>query len=321
MRFSGCLRDGFRVAARHKRLILVLWMTPLLPALVWVFIAAANVVPAFSGSLFADRVLEGDAFVVWMEFRSSPLDALEPLVGRGTVVLALLTLLIQVLVSAGVVEVLLERRTEHPFLLGVRNNALRFARTTVLLCLGTAIAAVAAGAVVRGFFKLAEARADGRFDLAGIVVAAVVFAVIWAPQMLGANLSRIAAARHDHRAMTRGYLRALAAVLRRPGLFGPLALVFIAVPVAAHGVYYLLREPWTPSTSAAVLGLLIAQQGVMVVRASLKLGFRGAEIAAYRALGEPELCRGRSRSRHTAPEIAEPTAAAAGSNSLDSALL
>ena len=92
--------------------------------------------------------MDGDALLVFLEFRSSPADELTPIFGRGIVVMLALTLLVQVLVSAGVVEVALERTAEHPLITGIRTNAFSFLRTAGLSVVGTALAAGAAGAGV-----------------------------------------------------------------------------------------------------------------------------------------------------------------------------
>jgi len=312
MKFVKVLAAGFGIADRHRRLIAVLWLAPLVPAVLLTALAAANVLPALGPSLYAQRILWGDWFVVWSEFRSSPLDALAPILGPGIALMALLSLGLQLLLAAGIVEVVLERRREHPFVLGLRANLPSFARTLALLLLGTLVAGAAAAAVVRGFFKLAEAQADGRLDLVGVTAGALVFFVLWAPQMLAADLSRIAAARHDQRAMARGYLRGLGAVIRRPGLFLPLAAAFVLLPLALNLGYLLLRSPWTPGNAAALLGLVLVQQVVMVLRAALELGFWGAGVAAFRELGEPELCRPRPARVRAAPATGPPAAAAGG---------
>jgi len=253
--------------------------------------AAANLAPALGESLFADRALEGDWFVVLMEFRSSPADALGPIITRGVVVMALLTLLLQVALSAGVVEVLLEREDRHAFTLGVRRNYLRYLRTTILLAAATAALLIGGQFLIRGFFKLAEAQADGRLDLFGVGLAVALFFILWAPLDLAADLSRIAATRHDQRSMVRGFFRALIAVVRRPGVFVPMYLVFLLLPLLLYLVYYQLRSPWTPASAGAILALLVAQQVTVLLRAFFKLGFWGAEIAAFRGLDEPEFCR------------------------------
>ena len=71
MQSMTCAREGFRIAGRHKRLVLALWLVPLIPALILGAMAASNIAPAFGQSLFADRALEGDWYVVLSEFRSS----------------------------------------------------------------------------------------------------------------------------------------------------------------------------------------------------------------------------------------------------------
>jgi hypothetical protein len=284
------VREGFQIANRHRQLVVVLWLVPLLPAVVVSAMAAANLAPTLGHSLFADRALVGDWFVVLMEFRSSPADALGPILGRGVVVMALVTLLLQVALSAGIVEVLLEREGRYSFALGIRRNFFRFFRTTLLLTTATLALGIACRFLVKGFFRLAEAQADGRLDVVGVGLAVVVFVVLWAPLDLAADLSRISAARHDHRKMTRGFIRGWWAVIRNPGLFIPVYLAFMLLAVLLHAVYYAARSPWTPATLIAIIALVAAQQTVMVVRAYLRLGFWGAELTAYRTLGQPEWC-------------------------------
>ena len=305
MQSMSFVRQGFRIAGRHKRLVLVLWLVPLIPALILGAMAASNLAPALGQSLFADRALDGDWFVVLMEFRSSPADALKPITGIGVVAMAMLTLLLQVALSAGVVEVLLERENRHPFALGVGKNYLRFFRTTILLIVATVVPAAAAFFPARGFFKLAEAQSNGWLDIFGVGLAVVLFFILWAPLDLAADLSRIAAARFDHRSMVRGFFRALGAVVRRPGLFVPMYLVFLLLPLLLHFVYYQLRAPWTPATTVAILALLAAQQTVMLIRAFFKLGFWGAEIAAHRGLDEPEFCRAKAKIKPAEEPVAE----------------
>ncbi len=288
------VREGLSIAGSHKRLVLVLWLVPLVPALALGAMAAANLAPNLGRSLFADYALDGGWFVVWSEFRSSRAFALGPIVSVGVAVMAVLTLLLQVAISAGVVETLIGRRSEHPFVLGVRRNFLRFLRTTGTLLVSTAVVLIGCRLLAKGFFRIAEARADGRIDLLGLTLAGVLFIVLWAPLDLAADLSRISAARHDERSMVRGFFRAWWAVIRKPGLFVPLYLVFLLLPLALHAVYTALRAPWTPSTAITIAALMIAQQIVMVGRACFKLGFWGAEVAAFHECGEPRWCRARS---------------------------
>jgi hypothetical protein len=297
MRSLTAAREGFRLAGRHKRLAVVLWLAPLVPALVVAAIAATNLAPTLSRSLFADYALEGGWFTVLMEFRSSRADALGTIVRPGVIVMALLSILVQVTISAGVVETLIERRSKHPFVLGMRRNFFRFLRTSGLLTVLTIAALVGARFLLKGFTKLAEVQADGRFDLLGFALAVILFVGVWATFDLAADLSRISAARHDDRSMVRGFFRSWWTVVGQPGLFVPLYLVFLVATVALHAVYTVLRAPWTPSTAIAIGALLLAQQAVMVIRAFIKLGFWGAEVAAFRLLDEPRWCNRRAKER------------------------
>ncbi len=290
MQSMNYVREGLQIAGRHKRLVLVLWLVPVIPALALAAMAASNFLPVLDRSIFADRLLHGDWWVVVMEFRASPADALEPILGFGVVVMAALTLLVQVMLSAGVVQVVLERTGKNPFVLGVRNNFLRFSRTAILMTGATLVAIVAARFVAKGMFKVAETQADGRFDVFGVGLAMCVFCMLWVPLDLASDLSRIAAARHDQSSMVRGFFRALGSVLRRPGPFVPMYLVFLTLPLLVHFVYYQLRSPWSAATVGLILVSIFLQQTVMLLRAFFKLGLWGAEVAAYRGLGEPEFC-------------------------------
>ena len=87
MHFLRFLAAGFAFTTRHKKLVLVLWLVPLLPALILGSLAASNIAPELGHSLFADRVMDGDALLVFLEFRSSPADELTPIFGRGIVVM------------------------------------------------------------------------------------------------------------------------------------------------------------------------------------------------------------------------------------------
>jgi len=290
MQSMNYVREGFQIAGRHKRLALILWLVPVIPALALAAMAASNFLPALGRSVFADQALRGDWWVVLMEFRDSPADALGPILGLGVVVMATLTLLAQVMLSAGVVEVVLERTQKNPFVLGVRKNFLRFLRTTILMAGATLVSVIAARFVAKGMFKVAEAQADGRFDILGVVLATVVFLMLWTPLDLASDLSRIAAARNDQGSMVRGFFRALGTVLRRPGRFVPMYLVFLTLPLLVHFIYYQLRSPWSAATVSLILVSIFLQQVVILLRAFFKLGLWGAEVAAYRGLGEPEFC-------------------------------
>lgn len=288
---------GFRTARRHPRLVTIAWLAPLIPALILVTMIAANIGPTLGRSLFSQGILEGSAFPIFIEFRTSPADALGPLLGRGALVMGVLSLLVQIFLSAGIVGVLAGSGSPNPFLTGIRRNTCRFLRSALVFLVPTAVAAVAAGLTVKGAGLLAEHFADGRWDLAGIAGAAMVFLVLWAPADLAYDLSRIAAVRHDHTSMLRGFFRALMVVLKKPGTFVPLYLVFLGLPLLLLGLYSAFRQPWTPGTAFAIVLLALIHQIVMAIRSFFKIGFWAAEVEVFRDLEEPDLCRGKRTAR------------------------
>lgn len=293
MKTIDLIAHGFRAARRHPRLVVITWWAPLIPALILASLIALNIGPVLGRSLFSQGIMEGGAFPIFMEFRTSPADALEPLLGRGVLVMGLLSALVQILLSAGIVEVLVGSGPPHPFLTGVRRNTGRFMRSALFFLVPTIAAAVAASLTSKGGGLLAKNFADGRWDVAGFAAAAVVFLILWTPADLAYDLSRVAAVRYNHTSMLRGFFRALVFVLKRPGTFVPLYFVFLALPLAVVGLYSAFRQPWTPGSVTAIVFLALIHQIVMVIRAFLKIGFWATEVEVFRKLDEPDFCRGK----------------------------
>ncbi len=314
MKTLEIVAHGFRTARRHPRLVLITWLAPLIPALILVAMIGSNIGPTLGRSLFSQGILDHSAFPVFMEFRSSPADSLAPLMGRGVMVMAVLSLLVQILLSAGIVEVLAGSGRPYPFFSGVRRNTGRFLRSALVFLVPTAIAAVAASLTVKGGGLLAKHFADGRWDLAGLATAAVVFIALWAPADLAYDLNRVAAVRHDHNSMLRGFLRALPSVVKNSGAFAPLYIVFLALPLILMGIYTAIRQPWTPGSTFAIILLALIHQVVMAGRTFFKIAFWAAEVEVYRDLEEPEFCLGK---RKVLVEPTQPTAMAPSHRTLE----
>ena len=309
MTFTRLLANGLGAARRHPRLILAAYLAPLVPALILVAMARSTIAPTLDFSLFSARVLDGWWFPVWRDFAPSPASDLGVVLGGGLTLMLLLTALVQVPIAAGTVEVLLEREgAEHPFFTGVAKNSGRFLRS-LLWFLPTAVLVVAAVAGTAAlFFKIAEKQVNARFDLVGFAAAGVLALLLLAIFHPAFSLARIAAARHGDRKTLRGFLRAIWLVFRRPGIFLPLFVSYVLLAVALHLIYTLARSPFTVSTALGILAVLLAQQLVMVVRALLQVALWGAEVAAYRTLGEPRLCeKKRKRSLLVVDEAPSPT--------------
>ena len=297
MQFLNLLASGYHHARRNRRLVLIAWLVPLLPALLLALMVTSNLGPVLDRSLFSEAVLDGNGFAVWADFSASPANMLGPILSRGVVMFFVLSALFQIMLAAGIVEVLAGSESRHQFTLGVRRNAWPFLRGAAFLALCTIGVAIIARLVVKGGSHLATAMPDGRFTIAGLAGAGLVALLLYAPLDLAYDLSRIASVRHGERSMVRGLLRALGTVLRMPLLFAPLYLLFVLLPMAVHLVYVTLRLPWSPAGWFAVILLLIVQQAVMGVRAFLKITFWGAELEVYRLLDEPRWCRKKEGAR------------------------
>lgn len=300
---------GFKRAARHLRLTLVLYVPAAFAALLATAFAKGVLGTTFDSSLFGEGVLTGGWFPAWVDFTASRPDAGGAIVGPAIMILLAAVAFAQVAAAAGVVGTLVERESLHPFLLGVRRYLGRFLRAALVYLAGLVPIAILVAATARRLFDLAGERQDGRLDLVGVAAAAVVAFLLWAPWDLAYDLARVAAVRHDTRSMAFGMLRSLGDVLRRPIALMPLAAAAVLLPLALHLVYGVLRSPWAPSTGVQIAILVVAQQLVMLGRSAIRLWLWGAAVEAHDRLDAPDWCRPaprlRRRRRSAVPRAAE----------------
>lgn len=287
MGFLTVFRLGLRRARRHAGLVLLVYLASLVPALLLLTVVSADLSPHLDRSLFADRLLRGD---------SAPpvLDALanQP---RGEeamhAILAprlLLATLLQILVAAGLVEVLMERNVRHdrPFLAGIGRHGWRFVRSAAVFTCTAALLLVLLWVGI----SLATESGDDRAEVLGWLAIALLGALIYAVLDVAYDLSRIAAAAHGEGRMLVGFFRALGFTLRRPGVVLPLYALF-TLPMLALPIGYLaLRQIWWITDGLTVAGLLVFQQALFILRAFLQTGLWGAEISYFQGLGEPRWC-------------------------------
>jgi hypothetical protein len=291
--------EGLAAAARHPRLVLLLWLVPLLPALA-VALLISSVLEPFDRRPFAARILEGQWVGPWIDFLESPFNHLDSALGPGVFLALGIGVVAQIVVAAGLVEVLLRGSAHGAFFTGIRRNGWRFARAAGWLVVMLGLLAVPPIVLARVCFKLAESTANGWLDVAGVVGAAVLAIVLAAPVLMAYDQSRLAAAAYSEGSMLLGLLRSLVFVVRHPLRFGALALLTGLLPLTVHLAYGWVRAAWVPSTAFQILMLLLVQQSVMLVRAYLKLGLWAAHVGMWRELGSPRLAR-RRRPRSPAP--------------------
>jgi hypothetical protein len=284
------LTAGLRVAAREKRLTIVIWLVNLV-------LAAAAALPAFvvlqdtlAHSPEGDRLLER----FWVGLAADVLrsDArfrlLLPIAG----VAGLAALLANALTTGGVLDVLStddRRRFLHRFGRGAGHFAGRFLRMGIAA--GVALA-VPAGLVMAGGKALSRALVDSPWPPANIAIALLRVVLVFAIAvvvLVALDLARIRVVRDDSRRAVRLYWSSLRLVVRHPlatlGLWAGNA-VLLALVVA---VYVAFRNLVPARTWAGILLMFVAQQAVMLARAGLRIALFAGEMALLDRLLPPAL--------------------------------
>lgn len=277
---------GLRRARRHLGTVLLVYLASLIPALLVVSLISADLEPALDESLFADRLLRGEGFGVWVDFQRSEGSDLQPinsvLLGRF-----LLATLLQILVAAGVVEVLLDRAGsgERPFLSGIGRHGFRFVRSAVVFAILLAFVLL-----VTAPLRWAFEDAGGRLALLGLLIQVLLIFALYALLDLAYDFSRISAAAHGEGRMLVGLFKTLGFVFRHLLVLLPLYGLFVLLIVGLQIGIVTLRSIWTVDTPGEVLGWLLAQQAVFFVLAFLRTALWGAEVTYFQGIGEPRWC-------------------------------
>lgn len=294
------LRSGLALARRHRGVVVIFWLTALVPALLVLSLIAADMGSVFERSLEAERILHGEWFPVWIDFTASE-QSQTSIVGTVLPSRILLMLLIHVLVAAGAVEVLLERSepADRPFFTGMGLHGWRFIRSFLWFALALLPVVLVVGAIRWSGSKLAEWTQNGWWGLGAVALSAIVGFLLYAVVDLAYDLSRIASATHRDQRMGRGFRKALRAVLHRPKAvlyaYLPLALALILLPP----LFVLLRGQWLVNGAFEVVLLLVIQQAMFLLQAYFKTALWGAEIVTFRAWDAPRWC---AKERDLRPE-------------------
>lgn len=295
MRSLTALRLGLHRAHRHKGLIVIAWLAALVPALLISSILWQDLSAAMDESLFAREALSGNRSGVWTDFRASDAYDLGP-VGDGLALRFLLVVLLQALVSAGIVETLLVEapRPARPFLLGIGRHGWRFLRTLLWFAITVAVLAALSAAFFGAAKAFSEEQANADLHVWGLLAGILLTALLFAFLDLGHDLARIASAAHYDPRTFKGYFLALGHAFRHPLVLLPLWSAFGLLGLGAHVAYLALRGAWSPDSLWAVLLLLAAGQILMLFHAWLRVGLWGSLVAYYQGIGEPRWCiRGR----------------------------
>ena len=289
---------GFQRARRHLGSVLLVYLASLIPTLLVVSLLSADLAPALDESLFAERLLGGEGFPVWVDFQRSESADLQPILAVLFSRFALVVLL-QILVAAGLVEVLLERAgaRERPFLTGVGRHGFRFVRSALVFGLVLAVVLALTAPLRRAFEE-----GSGTVGLIGVLVHALVVFLLYMLADLAYDFSRISAAAHGQGRMFVGFFKTLGFVFRHLLVLVPLYVLFTLLVAGLQLGTVAVRSGWSVDTPGEVLGWLLAQQAMFFVVAFLRTALWGAEVTYFQGIGEPRWC-GR---KEPAPPAREP---------------
>jgi hypothetical protein len=283
------IRGGFAAAFSHKRLVLAFYLVPLLPALLWAWVASRHLHGQLDDRPFAQEILGGNAYGVIQDFLAGPDNRLGILIAAVPTLLVV-TLLLTIALAAGAAPVLLGKGGEAPFFHGIGRYFGRYLRSllafAVTLIPGFVGIAVASG--IGG--NLATNAYDERFQYGAVAVGLLVFLLYFIPLDLAYDLSRLAAVEHDGRRTLRGYYRALWAVVRRPFKLIPFYLVLLVILGVVLWLVAQVRGGLIYTSTGTILAIVLVQQVGMLFRAFWQVSFWGAEVALYRDLGSPDWC-------------------------------
>jgi hypothetical protein len=272
--------EGLRRAVREPRLALTLWLLNLA-------LAAVAGIPAWlRWRDVLDRAPETDPLRSGLRlgiladlFQADRigLGVLGPLV----LALAILALLVNALTTGGTLEVLLtddSRPFLHRFGRGAGHFFWRFLRAGALAGL---LLLVLAGLLV-GLVSVVARRLEGSgfeaMPLILLLLRLAVVLVVVVGVLVALDVARIRLVREDGRRVLHAFASGLRLVLRHPlaagGLWIGNALLLAVVAAAYLGLCQVVRaDEW-----AGIALLAVAQQGVMLARASLRVALFGSEM-------------------------------------------
>jgi hypothetical protein len=283
-----CLRSGWRAALGRPRLVATLWFWNLLMGLIVGLGMSRWLGAAFNGSPVADQALERFRFGLLAELtqydRFSPFTFL----GGTLSALALIAMLSNALLAAGVLEVLVSddpRPLLHRFFRGAGHFFGRFLRLLIVTGIALIILWIIMGAItspiVRAIGESSWERtwiavALGRFALLGILVALLM-------AVLDVARAQVASSPVEQRGMLRAWVRSVPIVFHNLGTIGGIYLVLGVCWVALALVGLAVVFAVTPNNWAAIWLLILVQQVFMFARAGIRVARAGAILGVARA--------------------------------------
>jgi hypothetical protein len=283
---TASITDGLRAAARHPKLVFLIWawygllaLVPALPAWTW-WNAALGYSPE------AASVLERFGLGVFLDLtRSQGVSGMGLLMG-ATAGMAVVAVVSSAFVFGGVLEVFGsdgDRRSfMHRFYRGGGHFFWRFIRLAITagICL-----VLVTGAVSAIMAAVTRAVSGSEWEPAGYLAAlanAAAVALTAALFLLALDYARIRVARDDSRRMLKAYLGGLGFVLQRLFAVYGIGIAMLAA-LAAIMAAYLAYETNAPAAGSwgAIAVLVLVHQVVVFGRVFLRVALVGAERHFY----------------------------------------
>ena len=285
---------------------------PGLTFLLWAFgfllvLAPTAVVGRFFGDSLAstmasDTMLNGIDLSVLGQVGQYNKTAVSSLISASMAVTLLVAALLGPLVAGGTLEVLtaVDRRSlMHRFFRGAGHFYWRFLRLGMMTAGATGLLVLGATLVGSPLVTLAYSSDwEPAGPLATVLLLAVcglIVLVCW----IVLDYARIRVVTDDSRVMWRALIAGTGFALRRLVGAGTIVVVFGVALLVMLGLYLAWTHWATFATSAAVVGLFLVQQAVIVARKGLRVGQLEAEVSYWRA------------NRPAAPELVAPEVGAA----------
>jgi hypothetical protein len=287
---TTCVRAGYRTALANRRLILTLWGWSALLALpigaaVWRWLGAA-----FNYSPGADRLLERFHVSLAVELvqydRFSPM----PVVSGAVVGLAIVALITNPLVAAGVLEAIVsrdERPLLHRFFRGAGHFFGRFFRLLLISGVAALLLVIVAGIITSPITRALSETSWERASIAARVTRFVLYGSLIGFVMVVLDVARtqVVTAGEEVRGMIRAWFVAARFVLRNFWAVAGTYLVFGSISVAALVVYAALANVVPTRSWPGIWLVIVLQQMFVMARAGMRIA---------RAGGAVELCRARN---------------------------
>ena len=276
------ITQGLRAAAKHPKLVAVIWawyallsLIPAMPAYAWLSGSMGSSPAAASALQRFDFGLLGE---LSNYNQTNPLSLLVSAMMAGGIV----AFVSSAFVMGGILEVLGSdgeaRSFMHRFYRGGGHFFWRFFRLSLLACVGVLLVG---GVVAATTGAITAPMSNTEWEPGGYLAGFLTFlsvALVAAFFLLGLDYARIRTARDGSRGMLRTYASSLGFVLRHVFSAYVMGLVFVAL-LAGVVALYVAYETNSPAaaTSSAIAVIVVFQQVAVLARVFMRVGLVGAE--------------------------------------------